>query len=161
MRFETRISSNSVHGVTPVLRPRLPSSCSSVGVVPKGLVALGRNPRMHGSCNWPVGEYFVEYTGPHAGFTAVLGRPVNDESCILSPLPVMMLNGRPEFTSTIGANVQSLISFLPNPPPRCPVWYTALNTKRWRWSKSDDERSSLGKKLSCGVSVDCRSVESS
>src|SRR6185437_12898044 len=102
IRFETRISSNTVQGVTPALRPRLPSSWRRVGVVPR-LVALGRNLRMQGSCNWPVGEYFDEYTGPQAGSTVVFGRPVKDESCMLFPFPVMMLKGRPEFTSTIGA----------------------------------------------------------
>src|SRR5579872_4579239 len=58
MRFEKRISPKAVHGVTPALRARLPSSCNNVGVVPIGLVALGRKPRTHGSWKWPVGEYF-------------------------------------------------------------------------------------------------------
>ena len=47
----------------------------------------------------------------------MLGRLVSDESCRLSPLPVMMLNGRPEEISTSGANVQSLSNFLPKPLP--------------------------------------------
>src|SRR5579864_4816824 len=121
MRLETRMSSKTVHGVTPALRPRLPSSCSRVGVVPVGLVALGRKPRIQGSWNCPLGEYFELYVVPHAGSTNVFGRPVSEESCRLSPLPVMMLNGRPDETSITGANVQSLISFLPKLPPSFPV----------------------------------------
>ena len=52
MRLATRISLKTVQGATPVLRPREPSSCSSVG-----LVAVRTKPRMHGSCSKPVGEY--------------------------------------------------------------------------------------------------------
>ncbi|PYX52297.1 MAG: hypothetical protein DMG79_01005 [Acidobacteria bacterium] len=38
--------------VSPALRPRLPSSCRRVGVAP-----VAMKPLMHGSCNFPVGEY--------------------------------------------------------------------------------------------------------
>src|SRR5215467_9308768 len=117
------MSSNTVHGVSPALRPRLPSSCRSVGMVPVGFVALGRNPRMHGSWKVPLGENFDWYTAPQAGSTVVLGRPVREDSWRLSPLAVTMLNGRPEETSMIGANVQSLKNLLLNPePPTLPVW---------------------------------------
>src|SRR5579859_2920319 len=116
MRLETRMSSNTVHGVMPALRPRLPSSCSSVGTV-----CVATKPLMQGSCSTPVGEYFDLYTGPQAGLTTVLGRPVSDESWKLSPLPVMMLNGRPEAISSSGANVQSLKNLPANPLPNLPV----------------------------------------
>src|ERR1700690_4194547 len=121
MRFATRRSSNTVHGVVPALRPRLPSSCCSVGVVP-----LRTNGTMHGSCKTPVGEY-LELTGRlplavQTGSTTVLGRPVSDDNCRLSPLLVMMLKGRPDANSMRGANVQSLKNLLPKPsPPSLPV----------------------------------------
>src|ERR1700676_2659016 len=98
MGLEIRISSNTVQGVIPALRPRLPSSCRRVGVV-----RVATKPLMQGSCNKPVGEYLDLKTAPQAGSTVVLGRPVKDESWRLSPLPVMMLNGRPEAISSSGA----------------------------------------------------------
>ncbi len=68
------------------------------------------------------------------------------ENWKLSGLPVMMLNGRPEATSRIGAKVQLLKKRLAKPEPESfPLWYTPLNTKRWRWSNNDVERSWLGK----------------
>ena len=51
---------------------------------------------MHGSWNTPVGENFDFTSVPQAGSAIVLGRPSSDDSWKLSPLPVMMLNGRPE-----------------------------------------------------------------
>jgi len=54
-------------------------------------------------------------TCPQAGFVVVFGRPVSDESCRLSPLPVMILKGRPEPNSINGANVQSLKNARVNP----------------------------------------------
>src|SRR5690348_11733226 len=115
--FEIRMSLKTVHGVTPALRPRLPSSCCNVGGIP-----LSRNCATHGSCRTPVGENFDFAMVPHAGFVTVLGRPVSEDSCRLSPLPVMMLNGRPELNSISGANVQLLKNAVANPPlPTCPV----------------------------------------
>src|SRR5579863_5891524 len=117
MRLETRRSSKTVQGWIPALRPRLPSSCCRVGVVPVGLEALGRNPKIQGSCSCPVGEYLDLKDVPQAGSTVVFGRPVRDDSCRLSPLPVMMLKGRPEETSMMGAKVQSLRNFPLKPLP--------------------------------------------
>src|SRR5712692_7794341 len=123
MRLATRRSLNTVQGVIPALRLRLPSSEISV---PSKLAPQG-------SCKVPVGEYLEGMGGPQAGLTVVLGRPVSDDNCKLSPLPVMMLNGRPELNSTKGAKVQLLKSLLAKPSPESlPVWYTPLKTKRWR-----------------------------
>src|SRR5271163_1797602 len=111
------MSLKTVHGETAALRPRLPSSEARV---PLKL-------RMQGSWKTPVGEYF-ELTGlfpraVHAGFTKVLGRPVSEDNCRLSPLPVMMLKGRPELSSIRGARVQLLKNLLAKPlPPSLPVW---------------------------------------
>src|SRR3954471_4561885 len=119
----TRTSSNTVHGVTPELRPRLPSKDSSV---PLKLA-------MHGSWNTPVGENLDETGVPHAGFTNVFGLPVSDDSCRLSPLPVRMLNGHPELKSMLGPRVQPLSSLPPKPsPPPLPAWNTPLKTNRCR-----------------------------
>ena len=47
--------------------------------------------------------------------------------------PEMMLNGRPETTSKMGARVQLEKNFPTNPLPlSLPLWYTPLKTKRWR-----------------------------
>src|SRR6266496_361420 len=117
MRFETRRSLNTVHGVTPALRPRLPSSCRRVGGTP-----LSKNSATHGACRTLVGENFDFAMAPQAGLVVVFGLPVNDDSWRLSPLPVMMLNGRPELNSISGAKVQSLRKALANPLPlTCPV----------------------------------------
>src|SRR5258706_5522997 len=102
MRLAMRRSLNTVQGVRPALRPRLPSSDSSV--------PLKAAPQ--GSWNCPVEENF-DATGTfpeavHAAFTVVLGLHVSDESCRLSPLPVMMLKGRSELNSINGANVQAI-----------------------------------------------------
>src|SRR5208282_3896442 len=99
------MSLKTVHGATPALRPRLPSSEAR----PEGPI-WPLKLKMHGSWKTPVGEYF-ELTGVfpravHAGFTNVLGRPVSEDNCRLSSLPVMMLNGRPELSSIRGARVQ-------------------------------------------------------
>ena len=77
--------------------------------------------------------------------------------------PVMTLNGRPEENSTMGESVKSPKKRLKNPSPDLPLGdcRTALVTQRWRWSFTELARSSLGKRLSCGSSGDCRSVESS
>src|ERR1051325_2372946 len=96
--FETRKSLNTVQGVVPALRPRLPSSDRSV---PSKFATQD-------SWRTPVGEYFEFTPEPHAGLTNVFGRDVRDDNCRLSPLPVRMLNGRPEPNSISGANVQSL-----------------------------------------------------
>src|SRR6266704_1904856 len=71
MRLATRRSLKTVHGVTPALRPRLPSRDASVPL----------KSRMQGSWKIPVGEYF-DLTGwfpieVHAGFSKVFGRPVD------------------------------------------------------------------------------------
>src|SRR5947208_6157480 len=77
--------------------------------------------------------------------------------------PVMTLNGRPEENSTMGESVKSPKKCFkaPSPDLALPDWKTALVTQRWRWSFTELARSSLGKRLSCGSSGDCRSVESS
>src|SRR5580704_9273472 len=116
-RLAKRILLNTVHGETPALRPRLPSRETSV---PLKL-------RMQGSWKSPVGEY-LELTGlfpieVQAGLTKVLGRPVRDDNCRLSPLPVMMLKGRPELNSIMGEKVQSLKNLRTKPLPlSLPDW---------------------------------------
>ena len=76
---------------------------------------------------------------------------------------VMTLNGLPEENSTMGESVKSPMKCWKNPSPdlALPDWKTALVTQRWRWSFTELARSRLGKRLSCGSSGDCRSVESS
>src|SRR3954462_9729367 len=77
--------------------------------------------------------------------------------------PVRTLKGLPELHSRIGATVHPLkmACFADPLEPISPLWYTPLSTMRLRWSNVDRDRSSLGKRLSCGASSDCRSVESS
>src|SRR5260370_41625512 len=111
MRLATRRSLKTVHGVTPALRPKLPSREASV---PLKL-------RMQGSWKIPVGENF-EVVGlfpiaVHAGLSKVLGRPVREDNWRLSPLPVRLLNDRPELYSIRGADVQFLKRFLAKPSP--------------------------------------------
>src|SRR5271156_2399511 len=101
-RLAKRTSLKTTHGAMPALRPRFPSSDARVPLKLK----------TQGSWKPPVAEYF-ELTGRfpiavHAGFTKVLGRPVREDNWRLSPLPVMMLNGRPELNSIRGASVQLL-----------------------------------------------------
>src|SRR3954471_13240309 len=103
--FETLRSLNTVQGVVPALRPRLPSRERSV---PSKFA-------MQGSWKTPVGEYFEFTPGPQAGLTNVFGREVRDDNCRLSPLPVRMLNGRPDPNSISGAKVQSLKNARANP----------------------------------------------
>src|ERR1700686_2609871 len=117
----TRTSLNTVHGVTPELRPRLPSSESSVPL----------KSAMHGSWKTPVGENLELTPEPQSGFTNVFGRPVSEDNCRLSPLLVMMLNGRPELNWISGAKIQLLSSFPAKLwPPTRPLLYTPLNTQR-------------------------------
>src|SRR2546423_13825328 len=116
-----RTSLKTVHGVTPELRPRLPSRERSVPL------KLARQ----GSWKTPLGENFDDTGVVQLGFTNVFGLPVNEDSCRLSPLPVRMLNGRPELKSISGAKVQSLSSLPAKPlPPTLPPWKTPLKTKR-------------------------------
>src|SRR6266446_5732353 len=112
MRFATRRSLNTVQGLIPALRLRLPSSDTSVPSKPK----------IQGSWKIPVGENLDWTTGlctisVHAGVSKVLGRPVSEDNCRLSPLPVMILKGRPELNSMRGAKVQLLKSLLAKPSP--------------------------------------------
>src|SRR5215813_686973 len=115
-----RRSLNTVHGFRPAFRERLPSSASKVGVAPAMKGARQT------SCRNPVGEN-REGTGAaqplliFAGTT--LGRLVLGENWKLSALPVRMLNGRPEATARIGANVQLLKILLARLLPLSfPVW---------------------------------------
>src|SRR5262249_47761732 len=73
---------------------------------------------------------------------------------------VMILNGRPEETSMIGATVNPLMKWAHALLPlfEAPVLNTALVTQRWRWSFTEFPRSRLANRLSCGSRVDCRSV---
>src|SRR5438477_7386047 len=131
MRRATRRSLKTVQGLRPPLRGKLPSRASKVGVPPAA------NTAKQGSWKKPVGENFEGTGAPHPTFGApagtTFGRPVLGENWKLSGLPVMMLNGRPEATSIIGAIVQSLKKRLANEsPPNLPLWYTPLNTNRCR-----------------------------
>src|SRR5438270_2531942 len=113
MRLATRRSLKTVQGDMPALRRRLPSS----------EIRVPSKPATQGACKAPVGENLDFTTSPHAGFRVVLGRPVSDDNCRLSPFPVMMLKGRPELNSTNGAKVQSLKNLLANPSPEIlPLW---------------------------------------
>src|ERR1700704_4908158 len=113
MRFETRRSLNTVQGEIPALRPRLPSSDNNVPLKSAAQT----------SCSIPVVEYLDFTAVPQAGLAKVLGRLVREDNCKLSPLPVMMLNGRPEPNSIKGAKVQSLRNFPANPRLEIlPVW---------------------------------------
>src|SRR5437763_1628491 len=122
IRFATRKSLNTVHGFTPALRARLPSSACNVAVEP-GAAKIAKQ----GSWKNPVGENFEATVGPH-GLSGVpegttLGRPVLGENWKLSGLPVRMLNGRPEAISTIGATVQLLKNLLAKlSPESLPLW---------------------------------------
>src|SRR5882762_5292269 len=114
MRLATRRSSKTVHGLTPALRPRLPSRESNVPLKSAGQT----------SCSTRLGEYFEGTAGnerPQLAFANVLGRPVREDNCKLSPLPVMMLNGLPEANSIRGAKVQSLKILPAKSLPRLPV----------------------------------------
>jgi hypothetical protein len=79
--------------VHPALRPRLPSSCCSVGA--RSTMNCCRqgswNIRWANTSTPPA----CSQAAVQMGLTVVLGRPVSDDSCRLSSLPVMMLNGRP------------------------------------------------------------------
>src|SRR5215471_2123846 len=91
------------------------------------------------------------------------GRPPLAEKSSRKSVPVTTVKGFPEDTSTIGARVKSLNSLRAQFESfdALAVWNTALFTQRWRWSKLELERSRFGKRLSCGSSKVCRSVESS
>src|SRR5206468_8684968 len=118
-------------------------------------------------CKKPLGEKRDATATSPQPFTPVpgatiTGRSVPELRSKLRSMLVMMLNGRPEFRSMIGASDQLLKSLPTKPlPSTLPDCSTPLKTKRWRWSKSELERSAFGSKLFCGASGDCKSVESS
>src|SRR5260370_34596782 len=89
------------------------------------------------------------------------GRPPSPEKPNRKSVPVSTVNGRPEATSTIGATVKLAKNFLIKLSPECEseIWKTPLVTQRCRWSKLEFERSRFGKRLSCGSSHGCKSVE--
>src|SRR5215213_6827890 len=128
----TRRSSEAYGCVMPRLRPRLP---------------LDRN---DGSTSVPS--------------LATDGRSFELWRSALVSVPVRMLKGRPEEISRIGAMEKSARK-------RCaklsPLRHeegeprTALKTKRWRWSKSESERSQRRQLLFCGFKSVCRSDDSS
>ena len=78
-------------------------------------------------------------------------------------MPVRTVNGRPEATSMIGETVKLAKDFLMKLSPErdSELWKTPLVTQRCRWSKLEFARSRFGKRLSCGSSNVCKSVESS
>src|SRR5271154_3818441 len=111
MRRARRTSLNTVQGCTPALRARSPSSESRV-VFEVGV--------KQGSWNNPVGEYLDATTGPQAGLPApvtTFGRAELGANWKFVLSPVMIRNGRPDATSTMGANVQLLKNFLAKPSP--------------------------------------------
>src|SRR5579863_5172284 len=121
-----RRSLNTVHGCTPALRARSPSSESSVVLE----VAV-----KHGSWKNPVGEYLEATSGPQplpaAEPVTTFGRAAVGANWKFVLSPVMIRNGRPDATSTMGEKVQWLKNFLKKPSPLSfPDWRTALNTKR-------------------------------
>src|SRR5512140_460015 len=92
----------------------------------------------------------------------MLGRSLLLRVSRLLSSPARMSKRRPDPTSTMGAKVQSLKNLLKKPlPQRRPELYTALKTKRCRWSKIEVERSALGLSAFCTDSGVSRSVESS
>src|SRR3984957_7150047 len=127
MRLAMRRSLNTVQRCAPKLRARSPSSESNVVFE----VAVKQ-----GACSNPVGEYFVATIGPQAGLPApvtTFGRAAVGANWKFELSPVVIRNGPPDPTSTIGATVQLRKNFLAKPSPAsAPDWYTPLNTKRWR-----------------------------
>src|SRR5580704_2966419 len=118
MRRATRRSLNTVQGCTPASRARLPSSESSVVLE----VAVKQ-----GSCKNPVGENLDATTGPQPSLAAeavtTFGRAEVGANWKFVLSPVMIKNGRPDATSTMGATVQLLRNFLAKPsPPSFPDW---------------------------------------
>src|SRR5438445_10472174 len=80
------------------------------------------------------------------------GRPCAAPKSRRKSVPVSTANGRPEATSTMGERVKLPRKCFHNPSADFAegAWKTALVTQRWRWSKSELPRSTLGKRLSCG-----------
>src|SRR5260370_38409831 len=99
MRLATRRSLKTVHGVTPALRPKLPSR---EGSVPLKL-------RMQGSWKIPVGENFAVVglfqIVVHAGVSKWLCRPVSEANGWFSAWRGRMVKGRPETNSVRGRTV--------------------------------------------------------
>src|SRR5208282_5453817 len=118
MRRAMRRSLNTVQGWKPALRARSPSSESNVVFD----VAVKQS-----SWKSPVGENLDATTGPHplpaAAAVTTLGRDAVGANWKFVLSPVMIRNGRPEPTSTMGATVQLLKNFLAKPsPPSFPDW---------------------------------------
>src|SRR5437773_5980909 len=109
-------------GLVPALRPRLPFRVPS---------------RKQAGCKNPVGEKreaaatSPQEFGPVPAATTN-GRSVGVLKSKLRSSPVMILNGRPDAASMIGDTVQSEKNLLQKPPDKVPLWYTPLNTNRWR-----------------------------
>src|ERR687883_1421732 len=116
----------------PRLRPRLPSERNGGRTSVPSAATLGRSFELCRSRFWSV--------------------------------PVRMLNGRPEEISTIGETVKSERKRWPKSVALRHDGgdaTTALKTKRWRWSKSESERSARKLRLFCGFKSVCKSDESS
>src|SRR5581483_11899369 len=110
MRRAIRRSLNTVYGFNPALRPRLPSSAGEFSAMGADEAATVWK---QGSWKNPLGENCeatVVLPQSEVGVPpgTMIGRPVSGENWKLSALPVMMLNGRPEEISMMGAMVQSL-----------------------------------------------------
>src|ERR1043166_6586615 len=104
-----RRSLKTVHGLVPALRPKFPSSAAREGIPPAAKTAKQGSPKE------PLGEKrdgTEEPQGVPAPAETTFGRPVLGENWKLSGLPVMMLNGLPEETSTNGATVPLLKNLL-------------------------------------------------
>src|SRR5207244_11091329 len=112
IRLLTRISVKMFIVLVPALRPRLPSKVPS---------------RKHAGCKNPVGEKrdatatSPQEFGPVPDAT-IKGRSVGVLKSKLRSSPVMMLNGRPDAASMIGATVQSERNLLQKAPDRVPLW---------------------------------------
>src|SRR5688500_16937755 len=91
------------------------------------------------------------------------GLSVCDDWSLFASTFVMMLNGRPDDSSTIGATVKSEKIFA-QVFPFLQLFGEAikpLKTKRCRWSNSESDRSARKFPVSCGIKSVCRSDESS
>src|SRR5580765_1039399 len=92
-----------------------------------------------------------------------VGRSVWVDWSLFASTLVIILNGRPDENSIIGATVKSDRNFSQPLPLRHSMgeFIAPLNTKRCRWSNNELALSALKLFTSCAISRVCRSDESS